>query len=140
MPRPLRLERNDEKTRVQTDDRQQGHQEQGQSSEVVKEALGRSLTQIICDQDQRDDPDEVGKNGDRDDQRADDQECDQVVAVAQVNVEQADRRQGDDGVEARASCGDKQLVIGDLDSHAGARDRIAEAMKQRTPQTGRFRS
>ncbi|VXC85128.1 hypothetical protein SPHINGO8AM_30251 [Sphingomonas sp. 8AM] len=115
---------------VDREDCQHRDQEHDQSGEIVREALRCGVAEIISDEDQQDNPHEIGEDRDRDDRQHQQRAVPPVRVVPHVDIEQADRGQADDRVQPRAGRRDQQVILRDLDRHARAADRIPKRVEQ----------
>ena len=86
----------------------------------------------IGHQDQREDTNEIGEDRNGNDEHADGQESRCIRSVPEIDVEKTNRGQADDRVQPRACGGDQKLIIGDLDGHSGACDRVAKPWRSDT--------
>ena len=101
--------------RVDAENQKQRGRKQNHPRREMQESLGHLVAKEIGHQDERHDPDDIGRDRDRQDQGDKDRGVDQGRAAAQVDIQQADRREAYQGVHPRAGVLDQQLVLGDED-------------------------
>ena len=116
---------------VHRDDQQQCRHEQHHPREAVQKPLPGLVAEVIGDQRQHDHADDVGGEADRDDQDGQGDVAGQAFVADQVEIEQAQGFEREQGLHAGAGVGDQELVLADLQDHAGAADGVVEEVHDR---------
>lgn len=112
--------------RVDGDDEQQRRDEQHHAGEAVQEALPRRVAEVVGDERKGDDANDVGGERDGDDEDGERGVASPGFVPGEVQVEQAERFEREQGVQAGAGVGDEQLVLPQVEDDAGAGDGVAE--------------
>ncbi len=91
----------------------------------MQESLSRFVAKVVGNEREHDHAKDVGGEGDWHDENGEGEVAEQGVVANDVEVEQAQRFEREEGVQAGAGVGDQQFILADLQDDTGAGDRVA---------------
>lgn len=115
--------------RIDAHDDEQRGDEEDHAGKSVQEALACFVAKVVGDQREDHDADDVGGEGDGDDEDSQGNVAEQGVVANDVEVEQAECFEGEQGLQAGAGVGDEQFVLADLQDDAAARNGVADRVE-----------